>query len=346
MIHDVGTDAGDALPIGHRRMADPGNAHDGREVICLGIAVLDVVQRVSAPPVWGTKSVAQSLNLAAGGPATNAAVTAARLLGRATLITALGESSVAGLIREDLVRHRVEIVDIAGPGWEPPVSTCLVGPNGERTVVSVGATTSPWELTEEARRALDGDRRSSPSRRVLLLDGQHPVAAAQAIRDRPADCLAVLDAGSVKAQAEEWLAELDVVAGSADYAAGLGLSLEGAVQHVLGKGGSAAIMTDGPRPMCWAPAGGAISHVQPPHVQAVDTLGAGDAFHGALAAGLAHGLALGEAIHLSCRVASMRVAHEGARGWLSHVAPLAGATHGPSRAEGLSHQFSSQRRPV
>lgn len=326
------------------------------EVLCLGIAVLDVVQRVGGPPPWGLKSVARSANLAAGGPATNAAVTAARLLGGATLITALGTSPIAGLIREDLSRHGVRIIDIAGPGWEPPVSTCLVGPDGERTVVSVGATATRWELTDEARRELgraahdagaqdaavqgagaqtaggqDAGVRydSAPrGRTVLLLDGQHPVAATQALATRPAGCLALLDAGSVKAHAEAWLADLDVVAGSADYAAGLGMDLEGAVRHALRAGASAAVMTDGPGAVCWAEQGSPVSRTQPPRVRAVDTLGAGDAFHGALAAGLAHGMPLGEAVDLACRVASTRVAHEGARDWMADVAPLTGCGSG------------------
>lgn len=321
-------------------------------VICMGICVLDVVQRVEEPPPWGLKSVARSVDLAAGGPATNAAVAAARLLGRATLITALGESPVAGLIRQELDRHGVEVVDIAGAGWEPPVSTCLVGPEGERTVVSVGATATTWELTDEAHRILThvrvppgapgppdpvhpaatgGLNGPDPAPRVVLLvDGHHPVAAAQALRARPAGVLAVLDAGSVKAHAEEWLPALDVVAGSADYAAGLDLGLEAAIDHILEGGAAAAVMTDGPGAVCWAPKGGPISRTQPPRVHAVDTLGAGDAFHGGLAAGLAHGLSLAEAVELACRVASTRVAHEGARGWLSLIDPLVRSGQGPA----------------
>lgn len=304
------------------------------EVICLGIAVLDVIQRVPEPPPWGLKSVARSTELAAGGPATNAAVTAARLLGRATLVTALGAAPAAEMVRADLARHGVDVVDLADQDWELPVSTCLVGDDGERTVVCVGATGTSFPLTRCARDRLAGEgprpedaerprAADAPSgRRVLLLDGHHPVAAEQALSARPEGCTAVLDAGSVKPYAESWLARLDVVAGSADYAAGLGFNLPAAVRHVLEAGAGAAVMTDGPDDVHWAEQGAVISRTAPPRARAVDTLGAGDAFHGALAAGLALGFDLGAAVALGCRVASTRVAHQGARGWLAHVAPL------------------------
>ena len=49
----------------------------GPRVICVGLTTLDVVQRVSEPVVLGGKSRSDAVELVAGGPAANAAVTAA-----------------------------------------------------------------------------------------------------------------------------------------------------------------------------------------------------------------------------------------------------------------------------
>lgn len=52
-------------------------------------------------------------------------------------------------------------------------------------------------------------------------------------------------------------------------------------------------------------------------------LGAGDAFHGALLAGvIAWPDDLGRAVRLAADTATERVAHQGGRSWMSHVAPL------------------------
>ncbi|GAA1395238.1 carbohydrate kinase family protein [Luteococcus peritonei] len=269
----------------------------GARAVFLGLTTLDVVQRVSARPAWGAKSVVESTELTAGGPAANAAVTAAALLGEATLVTGLGGSPIAELCRSDLVAHGVRIVDLAPQGFQVPTSTCLVEPDGTRTVFSTSALTSRLPLTEPARQAvLRAD--------ALLLDGHHPVAAGMALGQvADTDCLLVLDAGSVKPAAESWLSWIDVVAGSADYAAGLGTDLAGAVEHVLRAGATAAVMTDGAGEVLHQDPVGAGRH-RPPTVEAVDTLGAGDAFHGALVAALlSNGGDLGSAVRQACDTA-------------------------------------------
>lgn len=288
------------------------------KAVCLGLTTLDVVQRVAEVPVPGRKQVVSSTELTAGGPAANAAVTAARLLGECTLVTVLGDGPAAQLARDELESHRVRVIDLfdaarpAAAGWQLPVSTCVVDQAGERTVFSTSALASRFLLTPAAERALaqaDG----------LLLDGHHPVAAGMAVglvADR--DCVTVLDAGSVKPAAESWLSWLDVVAGSADYARGLGTDLDGAIQHVLGAGATAAVMTDGPGEVLWCTPTDA-GRVRPEQVTALDTLGAGDAFHGALLVGLLQTGDLAEAVQLATRTATTRVQHEGARGWLEEL---------------------------
>ena len=144
-------------------------------VVCLGLATLDVVHRVEALPRAGTKGWATSTELAAGGPALNAAVCAAHLLGRdaVTLVTVLGRGPAADLARADLSAHGVGVLDLH-PAGTLPVASCLVSPDGERTVVAAGARASTARLTGQARTAL----RAAD---VLLVDGHHPDAA----RDRP-----------------------------------------------------------------------------------------------------------------------------------------------------------------
>lgn len=296
-------------------------------VVCVGFADLDVIHRVDAPPVWGRKGVCTSVELAAGGPATNAAVTAAALLGPSggsvTLVTALGSGAAADLVRADLAGHGVSVLDCAPPGWELPVATAIVGPDGERTVVSPSGQLSSFGLTGTARAAV-------AAADVLLLDGHHPVAAEQALAARRTGCLAVLDAGSVKPHAQTWLPQLDVVAGSADYAAGLGVDLVAAVRQALAAGAAAAVMTDGANPVCWATRDDPeLGYVVPPQVVAVDTLGAGDAFHGALAALLASGADLAAGVLGACEVAALRVSVAGARGWLSGVPALSALLRAP-----------------
>jgi sugar/nucleoside kinase (ribokinase family) len=56
-----------------------------------------------------------------------------------------------------------------------------------------------------------------------------------------------------------------------------------------------------------------------PTVDVRDTLGAGDAFHGALAVALARGAELEAAVEEAVRVATIRVQYIGPRTWLENL---------------------------
>ena len=249
--------------------------------------------------------MSDGVELAAGGPAANAAVTCAALGVPATLVTAIGGGPAADVVRADLERHGVRVVDCAGEGFEVPVASVLVERDGARTVVSPGARSSAARPSTEALAALGAAR-------IVLLDGHHPRLAVHALGG-PARV--VLDAGSPKPHVEEWLSSIDVLAASADYAAGLGLTAEEVVARGLAAGCAGVVVTQGPDEVLWAD-GGRRGRRRPPTVDAVDTNGAGDAFHGALVAELARGAHLESAVTRAVEVASRRVTSAGARGWL------------------------------
>jgi sugar/nucleoside kinase (ribokinase family) len=158
---------------------------------------------------------------------------------------------------------------------------------------------------------------------ALLVDGHHPtlaVAAARAARGRHVPV--VLDAGSDKPVLAELLPLVDVCACAATFR--LGRATERAV-HDLGV--PVVIRTDGAAPVRWSVAANAdgppvTGEVKPPTVAPKDTLGAGDVWHGALAAGVAELGRVPDATDLpglidaANQVAARRVGVAGARAWL------------------------------
>jgi len=273
-------------------------------ILCAGLATVDLVYRVGRIPGVDEKAQATAMTAAAGGPATNAAVTAAALGAQVTLVSAVGAHPLGELIRADLRACGVHLVDLApDDDAPPPVSAVTVLEHtGERTVVSRNA----------GGRALRVPQGSLPDADLTLVDGHHPalaVAAARAARRL------LVDAGSWRPVFAEVLPHAEVVACSAAFrhpaAPGDGdaaLATAIGAQHV--------VVTHGPGPVRWF-SGAAAGSIPVPPVAAVDTLGAGDVFHGALAVALAQGRDLPTALMYAVGVAGVRVTHPGPRGWLA-----------------------------
>jgi sugar/nucleoside kinase (ribokinase family) len=339
----------------------------GPLVLACGLTTLDVRQTVERVPGPDEKVVARDLAVEVGGPAANAATTCTALGVPARLLTRVGGAAVGRIAREDLVRHAVEVHDLAGPDDAPAVSTVLVtAGTGQRAVASVnatlastsGAVTAPaadgavspdhglGEVSDGRLGEVPGGRLDDLLDRVLdgatavLVDGHHldlavPVAAAA----RAAGVVVVLDGGSWKPGLEALLAHVDVAVLSADFrlpedvvprhrtdAARQDAGAPDLLARVGDLGPSVVAQSHGGDPVEVRHCAGH-ARVPVPPVRAVDTLGAGDVLHGALAAWLACAGACGPspaagdaddvlaALEFATAVASSSVTAAGARGW-------------------------------
>lgn len=275
-----------------------------RRGLFVGLATLDVVHTVERAPGPNEKVVALRQDVAAGGPAANAAVTFAALGGEAVLVTALGGHALARAAADDLTAHGVRVVDAAaGATGSPAVSTVrVVDATGERSVSSVNAA---------AIRAAVPPALGELAADVVLLDGHHAALARAAARADGGPVL--LDGGSWKPGLDELWPNVAAAICSADFALPDGSST---VDGLRARGVDAVAVTHGAGPIEWAD-GDASGWLPVPQVPARDTLGAGDAFHGAAAYALAEGRDWPGVLEFAADVAAVRVQYPGPRAWLS-----------------------------
>lgn len=291
-------------------------------LVCCGLTTLDVVQVVDAVPAPDQKVVARDLRVTFGGPAANAAATAVALGVPTVLVTALGEGSVADLVRTALGAAGVAVVDlVAGRPGDPPVSTVLVTASaGQRAVASTNASGRPDDLGPAAAAALgvlDGAT-------AVLVDGHHLAAAVVlAAEARARGVPVLLDGGSWKPGLDELLAQVDVAVLSGDFR--LPQCDDDTSDTLL-----EAVATLGPTVVARSSGAGAVrvrvgaghDEVVPPVLapdEVVDTLGAGDVLHGAIGAGLARGRDAVAALREAVPLATESCRHAGALGWVGYV---------------------------
>ncbi|GIE78149.1 ribokinase [Actinoplanes philippinensis] len=271
-----------------------------------GLATVDLVQRVQRLPGADEKVQSESVEVAAGGPAANAAVTAAALGASVTLVSVVGAHPLGDLVRADLAAHGVTLIDAAPDSPEPPPvsAVTVLATTGERTIVSRNAGNR--RVTMPAEGLPDAD--------LTLVDGHHPALATAAAR---AARRLLVDAGSWRPVFADVFPHAEVVACSGDFRHPGAAPIDAATADAVAA--PHVVVTHGPGPVRWFSALEA-GEVAVPPVAAVDTAGAGDAFHGALAVALARGdRNLPAAIAYAIGVAAIRVQHAGPRSWLTHL---------------------------
>lgn len=302
-------------------------------VLACGLATLDVVQTVDHVPGPDEKLVATDLTVTAGGPAANAAATAAALGARAGLLTRIGDSPTGLIVRADLTAADVTVDDRARPGDSPAVSTVLVTRStGTRAVVSVNATLGAvGGGVPEPAPDLTGVG-------AVLVDGHHlDLALVAAAAARAAGIPVLLDGGSWKPGLERLIALVDVAVLSADLVVPPQVAPLGGPTGEVAGDTMLAVASLGPSVVARSRGAGPVDvlvagerfEVPVPEVQVVDTLGAGDVLHGALAVWLADGRALDAAstaagITWAAAVASASCTAPGARAWAADPATLRG----------------------
>jgi sulfofructose kinase len=251
------------------------------DVLCVGHASYDLIFSVNQHPGADEKIVAENLLSCGGGPAANAAV----------CVTKLGlTSAFAGYLGRDIYgdKHYQELNDygvntkLIIRGTSPtPLSTIIVKPDGKRCLINYKGDTQAL-----ASNALNF---SNVSAKVVLFDGHEPyISLPLAEKARQSKIPTVLDAGSVHEGTLALMSHVDYLICSEKFASQYAGNEHQALSQ-LAKLAPVVIITLGERGLIWQ-RGNEQGALPAYPITAIDTTGAGDAFHGAFAAALAAGM--------------------------------------------------------
>jgi len=316
-------------------MTDPGmNFHEVApkippRILCIGMPVRDLTFRIDGLPERGFKVNASHFDEICGGNALNGAIGIVRLGGRASICGPMGDAKETSsrYIFEKLGHEGIETRHIVHmPGLVTPISNIMIDPSGERTIVTF-RDPELWKvqlppsdellkdchaiLTEnrcaefctdlcaEARRRgipviVDVDRTMS-MREGLLTASSHLVFSSEA---------------------------LQATAGVADDAEALKKIARLTPSFLAGTRGALGTL--------WLDDNGNLQQTPAFPVHTVDTLGAGDVFHGAFALAVTEQQELPEALRFASAAAALKCTRFG------------GAFAAPQRAE--VEEFLNQDR--
>ncbi|MBN2410096.1 carbohydrate kinase [candidate division KSB1 bacterium] len=279
------------------------------DVLCVGNASYDLVFSVSRHPHADEKTIADDFKDCGGGPAANAAVTVARLGKKAAFIGYLGNDIFGQKHFSELRRAGVNTSYIVRGSAATPLSSILVKPNGDRSIVNYNKQSQPLRDVDIAPDVLE---KLHPA--VILFDGHEPVISpllADAAREM--GIITVLDAGSVFDGTLSLLDRVNYLVCSEKFALDYTgeTDKEKALQQ-LRKHNTNVVITLGGRGLLWQKQEN--KGVVPAFpVNAIDTTGAGDVFHGAFAACIAAGVDWDVTLRYASAAAALCCTKTGAR---------------------------------
>jgi sulfofructose kinase len=307
-------------------MTDPAmNFHDAApkippRILCIGIPVRDLTFRIQELPARGFKANASHFEEISGGNALNAAIGIVRLGGRASLCGPMGDSreTTSRYIFDKLAHEGIDTQHIIHmPGLVTPISNIMIDPSGERTIVTF-RDPDLWKVR-------------LPSAGVLLEDC-HAVLIESRCAEFCTDLCAearrrgipvVVDVDRTMSLREGLLtASSHLVFSSEALQATAGIADDAeALKQIAKLTPSFLAGTRGAQGTLWLDEHHHLQQTPAFPVHTVDTLGAGDIFHGAFALGITEGQDLPTALRFASAAAALKCTRYG------------GAFAAPQRAE-------------
>jgi ribokinase len=291
-----------------------GSAGSGPRIAVVGSLNIDLVTYATRLPGAGETVIGERFQMGFGGKGANQAVMAARLGGRLSMVGALGDDVYAGMTLENLAGQGVDAKHVARVAGSSGVAPIWVEPDGTNRIIVVpgsndhvdpeAAVAAVRDLPDVA--AVVGQLEIPQAVTAAAFAAARELGAVTILNPAPA---APLDAAVLAAS--DWLipneTEFAMLAGLEAFDPDDDAAL---VRYAMGVAPRLAI-TLGARGAAMVGRDGSVTRLAVERVQAVDTTGAGDAFVGAFAYGLAAGLDERRALRLGILCASDSVTRPG-----------------------------------
>jgi len=281
------------------------------KIVGIGACVMDTLYNIPSYPTEDTKMKALSSKLAGGGPVATALVAAQKLGESASYVGVLSDDSGGIFLKNDFIKYGVDVKNIEiKSGYRSFTSVLwLCEDTATRTCVFDKGNLPPLTLSEAQRDAI-------AKASILMVDGNELSAAIEGARVAKSHGTKVLyDCGGLYSGIEELLSLTDIMIPSEEFAlghTGKKSAAEAAKKLyetyspevvVITEGKEGGIIYDGKE----------IKKYPAFLVNAVDTNGSGDVFHGAFAAAVAKGYSYEKCCIFSSAVSAIKCTGVGAR---------------------------------
>ena len=301
------------------------NFHDAApkippRILCIGMPVRDLIFRIQELPARGFKVNASHFDEISGGNALNAAIGIVRLGGRASICGPMGDAreTSSSYIFDKLKHEGIETRHIVHmPGLVTPISNIMIDPSGERTAVTF-RDPELWKV-----RLPSTDKLLEDCAAILTESRCAEFCTDVCTEARQRGIPVIVDVDRTMSLREGLLtASSHLVFSSEALQSTAGIAEDGEALEKIAKLTSSFLAgTRGAQGTLWLDQQQHLQQTPAFRVHTVDTLGAGDVFHGAFALAITEKQELRQALRFASAAAALKCTRFG------------GAYAAPQRAE-------------
>ncbi len=284
-------------------------------ILVVGSTMIDLVTYAKRLPRPGETVVGSTFQIGFGGKGANQAVAAARLGSEVAIVNTIGDDNYGDQYLANFAAERIDTTYVRRVPGSSGVAPIWVDEAGMNSIIIVPGA----NLHVSAELAAEAVEDFSPSVVIGQFEIPQAVTTAAFAAARAKGITTILNpAPAAKADARllaltDWL-----VPNEHEFAAAGGGALHGSdadedetLDAAAAKLGISIALTLGDRGAALRPVKGVVARIPAVPARAVDTTGAGDAFVGAFAVGLAMGWQAGPAAQLGCAFAAASVTRAG-----------------------------------
>lgn len=283
------------------------------DVLCIGNASYDLFFRLNEYPVENKKYAVKSIQESCGGPAANEAFLLSKWGIKTAFVGLIGNDIYGEKIIKDFKKVKTDIHFLeVRKNFQTPLSSIIINKkNGSRTIINRRS------FDEKININIDKFKKLKPS--VIIFDGNELALSLLSV-DYFKDAVSILDAGSLRKETKILAKRVDYLICSSDFAKSYtGLKkirtkneMNTCMTGLKKLNKKNIIVTLGEHGLIYRFKKGA-EHLSGEKVNAVDTTGAGDIFHGAFAYCILKKMDIYNALIFSMKAAGISVTREGSR---------------------------------
>lgn len=281
------------------------NQQQPHRILCIGMPVRDLTFRVEGLPARGFKVAASHFDEICGGNALNAAIGITRLGGKATISGPMGDAAETSstFIYDKLAEEGIDSRHLVHmPGLVTPISTIMIDPSGERTIVTF-RDPALWKV-----RLPDIDTLLAGCSAVLTENRCAEFVTDLCVEARRRGLPVVVDVDRAMSLREGLLtASSHLIFSSEALQETAGVADDAKALRKIAKLTSTFLAgTRGPQGTIWLDGDGKLQETPAFPVHTVDTLGAGDIFHGAFAIAITERQSVPDALRFASAAAALK----------------------------------------